>query len=87
MKFSFLTLVFLIIVCGISRAQSPPQRNPDISNKALITKSTPAIDADRFKNQSADATLHKLADDITRGEMKIIPSVAATTDCTRGTIG
>jgi len=63
MKFSFLTLVFLIIVCGISRAQSPPQRNPNISNKALITKSTPAIDADRFKNQSADATLDKLADD------------------------
>jgi uncharacterized protein (DUF885 family) len=63
MKFSFLTLVFLIIVCGISRAQSPPQRNPDISNKALITKSTPAINADTFKNQAADATLHKLADD------------------------
>src|SRR5436853_842572 len=63
MKFSFIRLVFLIIVCGISRAQSPPQRNPDISNKALITKSTPTINADTFKNQNADATLHKLADD------------------------
>ena len=42
------------------------QRNPDVSNKALITKSTPGINADAFKNQSvsaATATLHKLADD------------------------
>ena len=49
-----------------ARAQSPPRRNPDVSNKALITKSTPGIDADAFKNQSvsvATATLHKLADD------------------------
>src|SRR5438045_8936600 len=49
-----------------SRAQPPPARNPDVSNKALITKSTPTINADRFKNQSAEATaaaLHKMADD------------------------
>ena len=49
-----------------ARAQSPSQRNPDVSNKSLITKSTPAIDADAFKNQSvsaATAALHKLADD------------------------
>ena len=49
-----------------ARAQSPSQRNPDVSNKALITKSTPGINADAFKNQSvsvATATLHKLADD------------------------
>src|SRR5438552_6504685 len=51
------------VALTVAMAQSPPQRNPDISNKALITKSTPTIDADRFKNQSADATLHKLADD------------------------
>ena len=47
-------------------AQSQSQRNPDVSNKALITKSTPGINADAFKNQSvsaATATLHKLADD------------------------
>ena len=49
-----------------ARAQSSSQRNPDVSNKALITKSTPGINADAFKNQSvsvATATLHKLADD------------------------
>src|SRR5207237_5361090 len=49
-----------------ARAQSPSQRNPNVSNKALITKSTPGINADTFKNQSvsaAPAALHKLADD------------------------
>jgi len=46
-------------------AQAPAQRNPDVSNKALITKSTPSISSDAFKNQSANATdaLHKMADD------------------------
>jgi uncharacterized protein (DUF885 family) len=47
-------------------AQSPAARNPDVSNKALITKSTPSINEDAFKNQSADATadaLRKMADD------------------------
>ena len=49
-----------------AHAQSQSQRNPDVSNKALITKSTPGINADAFKNPSvsvATATLHKLADD------------------------
>ena len=38
---------------------------PDVSNKALITKSTPGISADAFKNQStsvATAALHKMAE-------------------------
>jgi len=51
---------------AIAIAQSPSQRNPDVSNKALITKSTPSINADTFKNQSVNAAtivLHKLADD------------------------
>ena len=55
-----------LTVCAIALAQSPAQRNPDVSNKALITKSTPGINPDAFKNQSvsaATATLHKLADD------------------------
>src|SRR3989440_10299552 len=49
-----------------ARAQSQSQRNPDVSNKALITKSTPGINTDAFKNQNASAAtaaLHKLADD------------------------
>src|ERR1044072_8658734 len=47
-------------------AQPPPRRNPDVSNKALITKSTPSIDTDAFKSQLSDATpaaLRKMADD------------------------
>ena len=55
-----------LIACSISLAQSPSQRNPDVSNKALITKSTPSINTDAFKKQDASAapaTLHKLADD------------------------
>ena len=53
----------LVIALTIVRAQSPVGRNPDVSNKALITKSTPTINEDAFKNQSADAALHKLTDD------------------------
>ena len=55
-----------LIACVNSLAQSQSQRNPDVSNKALITKSTPGINPDAFKKQSvsvATATLHKLADE------------------------
>jgi uncharacterized protein (DUF885 family) len=63
---NFFLIVFLLLAMASSRAQPPPTRNPDVSNKALITKSTPTINADRFKNQSAEAAtaaLHKMADD------------------------
>ena len=66
MLLNFFLIVFLLVAMASSRAQPPPARNPDVSNKALITKSTPTINADRFKNQSAEATaaaLHKMADD------------------------
>src|SRR6266536_1707019 len=59
---SALTLVALTIAV----AQSPTRRNPDVSNKALITKSTPTMTADVFKNPSVSAAvaeLRKLADD------------------------
>ena len=61
-----LVSVLSLAVSAVALAQSPSQRNPDVSNKALITKSTPGINPDAFKNQSvstAIATLHKLADD------------------------
>ncbi len=54
------------IALTIAVAQAPSGRNPDVSNKALITKSTPSINADAFKGQSADAaaaTLPKMAAD------------------------
>src|SRR5436309_1394222 len=54
----------LLITLAVGRAQSPSQRNPDVSNKALITKSTPGISTDAFKNKSADTpdALRKMAD-------------------------
>jgi uncharacterized protein (DUF885 family) len=57
---------FIVMFYDGAAAQSPSQRNPDVSNKALITKSTPGINTDAFKDQSvtvATATLHKLTDD------------------------
>src|SRR4029453_15180947 len=48
MKFFFLVFSLLVIAYGIARAQSPSERNPDVSNKALITKSTPTMTADAF---------------------------------------
>jgi uncharacterized protein (DUF885 family) len=56
----------LVVVYGTASAQSPPERNPDVSNKALITKSTPGLNEGTFKNQkisAAVATLHKMAED------------------------
>src|SRR2546423_5309542 len=63
---SQLVYAFVVLFCITAGAQSPNQRKPDLSNKALITKSTPGIDRKAFKNQSltaAIATLHKLSDD------------------------
>ena len=62
---SVVGFIFLVTAVGVGRAQSPSQRNPDVSNKALITKSTPGISTDAFKNQSANATdaLRKMAED------------------------
>ena len=62
----FLIIAFLCLALGSAHGQPPTQRSPDVSNKALITKSTPGIKPEVFKNQSvtaATATLHKLADD------------------------
>src|SRR5258707_12094233 len=62
---SVVASTLLLITLVVGRAQSPSQRNPDVSNKALITKSTPGISADAFKNKSANTTdaLRKMADD------------------------
>jgi uncharacterized protein (DUF885 family) len=56
----------LLFALGAMRAQPPAGRNPDVSNKALITKSTPTITNHALKSPSASAAiaeLHKLADD------------------------
>ena len=63
--FSFVAFVLLAVSAKNGSAQSPSQRKPDVSNKALITKSTPGISSDAFKNQSANTTdaLRRMADD------------------------
>ena len=60
-----LFVLFFLALDGVY-AQSSAQRTPDVSNKALITKSTPTINEDAFKNQNVNAAivaLRKLADD------------------------
>jgi uncharacterized protein (DUF885 family) len=63
--FSSLASVVLALAANNAIAQTPSQRNPDVSNKALITKSTPGISTDAFKNQNPNAAeaLRKMADD------------------------
>ena len=64
-RFLCLFILFFFALGGIY-AQSSVQRTPNVSDKALITKSTPTINEEAFKNQNANAAiaaLHKLADD------------------------
>ena len=64
------TLRFLLFVCFVAavqfcfaQARSPREVRPDVSNKALITKTAPPITG-KSKAPAADsAALHKLADD------------------------
>jgi uncharacterized protein (DUF885 family) len=59
--FSLLIAIFAAAL-RTSPGQPPAAGSPDVSNKALITKTTPAINT--TKSKSADAAmLHKLADD------------------------
>jgi uncharacterized protein (DUF885 family) len=60
MKF-FALGIFWVTAVSLVSAQPTPNRNPDVSNKALITKDKPPI---RDKSATADAAeLHKLAND------------------------
>src|SRR5207247_9677685 len=62
----FAPFVLLVLAAITAVGQSPSGRNPDVSNTALITKSTPSINDTASKNQSADAAaaaLRKMADD------------------------
>ena len=62
---SIVASTLLLITLAVGHAQSPSQRNPDVSNKALITKSTPSMSTDAFKNHGASATdaLRKMANE------------------------
>jgi uncharacterized protein (DUF885 family) len=63
---SLFVCALLAIPAVVALGQSPSERKPDVSNKGLITKSTPGISTDAFKSQSVSETadaLHKMADD------------------------
>jgi len=64
------TLRFLLFVCFVAavqfcfaQARSPREVRPDVSNKALITKTAPPITAESKAPAADSAALHKLADD------------------------
>jgi len=44
-------------------AQTPPERKPDVSNKALITKATPQVSPSKIATAADAVALHKLAND------------------------
>jgi uncharacterized protein (DUF885 family) len=52
----------IVAIQAVHAQSTPEQQNPDVSNKALITKATPSVDA--TKSASADtAALRKMATD------------------------
>ena len=53
--FSCIASFVLALAANDAITQTSSQRNPDVSNKALITKSTPGISADAFTNPNANA--------------------------------
>ncbi|MEP7015131.1 MAG: DUF885 domain-containing protein [Verrucomicrobiota bacterium] len=63
-----INLFFIAIFVAADAAAQPsppPSRVPDVSNKALITKSTPSLNSDATKKSMTAETvaLHKMADD------------------------
>ena len=59
--FALTTLIVSIVANSKTTAQTPA-RSPDVSNKALITKTTPSINRDSIANPGA-VDLHKMADE------------------------
>jgi uncharacterized protein (DUF885 family) len=53
----------LCFAAASSAHAQTPERSPDVSNKALITKSTPAVSPGVVKSPAEVAALRKLADD------------------------
>jgi uncharacterized protein (DUF885 family) len=62
----FVAAMFLTAGIAEFHAQPTPNRNPDVSNKALITKETPSVKPESITSTSTSqsaAELHKMADD------------------------
>src|SRR5205085_9955782 len=65
-----MTVRFFLFVCFIAAMQfcfaqtrTPHEIRPDVSNKALITKTAPPITTESKASAADSAALHKLADD------------------------
>src|ERR1700761_1377011 len=56
-------IIFPSLALVLSVDAQTRERTPDVSNKALITKSTPPVSQDVVKSKSASSELRKLADD------------------------
>ena len=50
----------IIVTCTSIEAQPTPERKPDLSNKALITKATPSMSTNK---EGGAAALRKMADE------------------------
>jgi uncharacterized protein (DUF885 family) len=53
----------LLLASDATHAQSPSERNPDVSNKALITKQTPPIKPAAIATKTSIAELRKMAEE------------------------
>src|SRR5438874_7693626 len=59
---SIVAALFFFAVIALA-APTPPERRPNVSNKALITKTAPPITIDSKASSTDSAALHKLAND------------------------
>src|SRR5438874_8683319 len=59
---SIVAALFFFAVIALA-APTPPERRPNVSNKALITKTAPPISTDSKASPGDSAALHKLAGD------------------------
>ena len=63
----FIILAAILVTLAPLRGQPTPEPKSDVSNKALITKATPAVSPSTTKAGTADiAALRKMADEYLR---------------------
>ena len=59
----WILLTSIFVAALFSASAQTRERTPDVSNKALITKSTPEVSPEVVKSKNEAATLHKIAND------------------------
>ena len=83
----FIVLAAIFVALAPLHGQPSPEPKSDVSNKALITKATPAVIPAASKSGTADiAALRKMADEYYAWRNENYPSAAAIPGCTPGTI-